>query len=144
VFAQNWPPMGYSKSVKSAIVAILIASLFCSALSADSGSGTVCVAPNSEKPPTRISPGGSYNPATLLLQIDKRDAVHWPHKDSIKIDGLSITEQHLVVLISDGKRIQSFWFRFADYRTEDLCIAFDGYQGVQLQEAKRSPWCKCK
>ena len=132
--------MGYSKSVKSAILAVLIASLLSSVLSAESGRGTVCVAPNPEKPPKL----GSYNPATLLLRIDKRDAVHWPHKDSIKIDGLSLTERHLVVLISDGKRIESFWFRFADYKTEDLCIAYDGYQGVQLREARSSPWCKCK
>jgi hypothetical protein len=25
-----------------------------------------------------------------------------------------------------------------------LCVAYDGYQGVQFGEAKQSPRCKCK
>ncbi len=112
--------------------------------SAETESGTVCVIPNSEKPPTRISPGGAYNPATLLLKIDKRPAIHWPHKEIFKVEGLDLKERHLVVLLSDGKRIQSFWFRFAEFKTADhLCISFDGYQGVNLQEAN-PPYCKCK
>ena len=90
-----------------------------------------------------ISPGGDYNPATLLFKIDKRKAVPWPHKESLKIEGLDLKERHLVVLISDDKRIQSFWFRFTDFKNADLCISFDGYQGVQLREAKGSQ-CKCK
>jgi hypothetical protein len=121
----------------SLLVVLLIYPTFC----AQSESGTVCVIPNSEKPPTRISPGGSYNPATLLLKIDRRPAIPWPHKEPLKIEGLDLKERHLVVLISDGKRIQSFWFRFAEFNA--ACISFDGYQGVNLQEA-RPPNCKCK
>jgi hypothetical protein len=71
--------------------------------------GAICVSPTT--PPARISPGGEYNPATLTLKIDKRDAVLWPHKNSVTIDGLDRSIRHLVVLTSDGKRIQSFWFR---------------------------------
>jgi len=62
----------------------------------------------------------------------------------VKIGEMELSERHLVTLTSDGKRIQSFWFRFSEYKSDDLCLAFDGYQGVQLQGAKRSPWCKCK
>ena len=75
-----------------------------------SGRGTVCVAPNSPDPPTRISPGGLYNPVTLSLKIDKDPPILWPHKDSIKIGDLDANQRHLVVLTSDGKKIQSFWF----------------------------------
>ena len=120
---------------------LLILLLFCKALSAQTSSGTICVVPNSSEPPTRISPGGDYNPATLLVKIDKREAVPWPHKKSIKIEGLDFKVRHLVVLISDRKPIQSFWFRFSGY---NVCMSFDGYEGVQLQKADGHSGCKCQ
>lgn len=105
---------------------------------------TVCVAPNSPERPKLTSPGDDYNPATLSIRIDKRPPIPWPHKESVKIDDFDVGERHLVVLTSDGKRIKSFWLRFKDYETTDLCIRFDGYQGVQVDDQKSSPWCKCK
>jgi hypothetical protein len=126
------------------VIVFLGALLLCPPFSAQTKSGTVCVIPNSDKPPTRISPGGEYNPATLLLKIDKGPAIHWPHKEVVKIEDLDLKERHLVVLFSDGKRIQSFWFRFAVFKDADhLCISFDGYQGVNLQQAN-PPYCRCK
>jgi len=106
--------------------------------------GTVCVLPNSPDPPTRISPGGEYNPATLTVRIDKGEPVRWPHKSPVRIKNLSLNERHLVVLTSDGKRIQSLWFRFSDYKDVKLCIYFDGYQGVQLGDNHSALWCQCK
>ena len=130
--------------MRTTTLAVLVAFLLCPSVPAEPGTGTVCVAPNSPEPPTRVSPGGFYNPATLMLRIDNRQAIPWPHKDSSKIEGLDLKARHLVVLTSDGKRIQSFWFRFDDFKSAEPCIAYDGYQGVQLQEAKGSPGCKCK
>jgi hypothetical protein len=106
--------------------------------------GTVCVAPNSTKPPTRISPGGAYNPKALSVKIDSGRLILWPRAESVLIGNLDLEQRHLVKVTSDGKIIQSFWFRFSEYKSNDLCVAFDGYQGVQLQERQRSPWCKCK
>jgi hypothetical protein len=106
-------------------------------------SGTVCVLPNSPDPPTRISPGGEYNPATLTLRIDKLEPILWPHKHPVRIENLALNERHLVVLTSDGKRIKSFWFRFSQYNEVRLCLYFDGHQGVDL-EGKMPLWCKCK
>jgi hypothetical protein len=105
--------------------------------------GTVCVLPNSPDPPTRISPGGEYNPATLTVRIDKLEPISWPHKHPVRIENLALNERHLVVLTSDGKRIKSFWFRFSQYNEVKLCLYFDGYQGVDL-EGKMFLWCKCK
>jgi len=130
--------------MKTAIGAISILLLWCSIASGQTERGTICVAPNSSEPPTRISPGGEYNPATLTVSVDKGKPVPWPHKDSVKIADLNLAERHLIILTSDGKRIQSFWFRFSKYESTELCIDFDGYQGVRLQERKYSPWCKCK
>jgi|SRR5579884_777389 len=109
-----------------------------------SESGTICVLPNSEEPPARISPGGHYNPATLTISIDKQKPIYWPHKQSVKIEKLSLNDRHLVTLRSDGKRIQSFWFRFSDYKEPKLCMAFDGYQGVQFGDKHGALWCKCR
>jgi hypothetical protein len=106
-------------------------------------SGTICVLPNSPDPPTRISPGGDHNPATLTVRIDKLEPILWPHKHPVRIENLALNERHLVVLTSDGKRIKSFWFRFSQYNEVKLCLYFDGYQGVDL-EGKMSLWCKCK
>lgn len=107
-------------------------------------SGTICVLPNSAEQPTRISPGGMYNPATLALSIDKGKPILWPHKRSVEIENLTLNERHLIVLTSDGKRIQSFWFRFSDYKQSRLCLYFDGYEGVQLGNGANALWCKCK
>ena len=108
-----------------------------------SESGTICVLPNSPDPPTRISPGGEYNPATLTVRIDKLVPILWPHKHPVRIENLALNERHLVVLTSDGKRIKSFWFRFSQYKETKLCLNFDGCQGVDL-EGKLFLWCKCK
>jgi len=107
-------------------------------------SGTVCVLPNSSDPPTRISPGGMYNPATLTVRVDKGKPILWPHQQPVRIENLSLEGLHLVVLASDGKRIQSFRFRFSDYKQSKLCLYFDGYQGVQLENGANALWCKCR
>jgi hypothetical protein len=113
------------------------------ALTAGTGtSGAICVLPNSPEPPTRISPGGEYNPTTLTLRLDQRRSILWPHKDLIVKDNLDLQERHLVVLTSDGKGIQSFRFKFSDYRDDRLCIYYDGYQRVQLGNRTDAPWCK--
>jgi len=112
------------------------------ATEAKSGRGTLCVLPNSPEPPTRISPGGEYNPATLTVRIDKRESIRWPHKKPVVIDGLGLEDSHMVVLTSDSKRIQSFRFKFSEYDDEKLCISYDGYQGVQLGNRTNALWCK--
>jgi hypothetical protein len=110
----------------------------------DASSGALCVLPNSKEPPTRVSPGGEYNPATLAVKIDKRDAILWPHEHTVRIADLAIDGRHLIVLTSDGKRIQSLWFRFSDFKDSKLCVAYDGYEGVQLGGKKTALWCKCQ
>ena len=113
----------------------------------ESDAGTICVFPNSSKRPTRFSPGGEYNPATLLLVIDDQEPLFWPHfppYEPVRITGIRLDGRHLLVLKSDGKPIQSLWFRFSQYRERKLCLAFDGYQGVQLADKHSALWCKCK
>ena len=114
-------------------------------IEANGKSGIICVLPNSPEPPTRISPGGEYNPDTLTVRIDKGQSIRWPHKEPVLIDGLDLHANHLVVLTSDGKRIQSFRFKFSeDDDARRLCVYFEGYQGVQLGNTKNALWCKVK
>jgi hypothetical protein len=130
----------------SIVVAIGAAGVNCAAQDARIGqksdSGSICVLPNPPERPTRISPGGDYNPDTLMLRIDKSEPIHWPHKDGIRIDDLNLHERHLVALTSDGKRIQSFWLKFWEYEDTNLCISFDGYQGANVGDPKNALWCK--
>jgi hypothetical protein len=106
--------------------------------------GSICVLPNSPEPATRISPGGEYYPKTLTLRIDKHEPIRWPHKKPVLMEGLDLTANHLVVLASDGKRIQSFRFKFSEDDDAKLCIYYDGYQGVQLGNKENADWCRVK
>jgi hypothetical protein len=106
--------------------------------------GSVCVLPNSPKPPTMISPGGMYNPNTLTVRIDNRETIHWPHKTPTLINGLDIEGKHLIALTSDGRQIMSARFKFPDYHDAQLCAYFDGYQGIMLGNTSDALWCKVK
>jgi hypothetical protein len=129
--------------LSSETVALVLAGVLCRGLAAQSKPGTVCVTPISPTRPERVSPGGDYNPATLTLRFAKRETIRWSTKDWMKFEQFDPSVRHLVALTSDGKRVQSFWFRFSDYRSESRCLAFDGYQGVQLYESATAR-CKCK
>ena len=134
------------KTVLLLCIALLSGSCLAQQVSTEANirSGSVCVLPNSPEPPIRISPGGEYNPATLMVRVDKRESIRWPHKKPFVIDGLSLEDSHMVVLTSDGKRIQSFRFKFSEYHDEKLCISYDGYQGVQLGNRTNALWCKAQ
>ena len=106
--------------------------------------GSICVLPNPPERPTRISPGGDYNPKTLTLMIDEHEPIPWPHKEPELIEGLELQAKHLVALTSEGKRIQSFRFKFSEDDDAKLCIYFNGYQGVQLGNKKNADWCRVK
>ena len=127
-----------------AAIALSISFSLCPAFPAEHGQGSVCFAPSPSTRPSRFAPGELYNPATLSVRIDKRPAVLWPHKESLKIEGLDITQRHLFVELSDGKPLQSFWFRFADFKSTELCFYLDGYSLVEVKGARDAPWCKCK
>lgn len=110
--------------------------------------GTICVAARADTPfrGQVIPPAGEVSSGGLRVKIDKRPAVPWPQRKSLKIEGLDANERHLfAVTDARGKSVESVWFRFSQYGNTDLCVAYDGYQGIGLQEATRhTPWCKCK
>src|SRR5262245_40341884 len=123
------------------VIVLVFAALANGSFAAQPSRGVVCVAPIPAAPPERTSPGQNYNPDTLSIRFDRREAVLWSKRDSMKFEDFDPSIRHLVVITSDGKKIQSFWFRFSDYRGDVLCLSFDGYQGVQLR--KPTPRCAC-
>ncbi len=119
----------------------------CQAATAQGGVGTVCVAARSATPfrGQVIPPTGEVSSGGLRVKIDKHSAMPWPQRTSLKMDNLDLSERHLLVVIdARGKSVESVWFRFSEYKSTNLCMAYDGYQGIGLQEATRhTPWCKC-
>ena len=134
--------------MKSILIAVLLTLSAVAQTSSTSdhqaNKGSICVLPNSPEPPTRISPGGEYDPETLTVRVDGRQTIPWPHKDPVLIENLDLEQRHIVVLTSDGKRIQSFRFKFSSEDDGKLCMYFDGYQGVQLGNRTIALWCKVK
>jgi hypothetical protein len=120
--------------------------VLCQIATAQTRVGTVCVAARAATPfrGQVIPPTGEVSSGGLRLKIDKRPSVPWPQRKSLKIEGLDLNERHLLAVIdSAGKSVESVWFRFLE--STDLCMAYDGYQGISLLEAtRRTPWCKCK
>lgn len=124
--------------------ALAIAILAGLAIGAEPEPGSVCIAPVLQPPDPRGSPGLFCDSEKLSLKIDGK-TIAWPIKESVKIDGLSVSARYLVVILCNGKPQQSFRFRFSDYETKTLCLFInDLYKTVNLAEGKRCPWCKCK
>jgi len=136
--------------VKKIFSGLALVLALCQIAGAQARVGTVCVAARAATPfrGQVISPAGGREVSSggLRVKIDKRPAVPWPQRKSLKIEGLDVNERHLLAVIdSRGKSVESVWFRFSGYKSTDLCMVYDGYQGIGLQEAtRRAPWCKCK
>lgn len=126
----------------------IIAVLHVAICVAQSRSGSVCVAARADDPfrGQVIPPTGEVDSHGLRVRMDKNPATPWPQRKSLKIDDLDLAERHLLsVLDARGKPVESLWFRFSEFKSDTLCMAYDEYQGVQLQEDTRhTPWCKCK
>lgn len=124
---------------------ILLTSLFCIC---QEPTGTVCVASRKDDPFWKQPPMSNGQVVTrgLRLKVDDRASTEWPVVQSLRIDGLETKRRHLLaVLDSHGKPIESVRFTFSQYKSSNLCMFYDGYQGIQLDEAsRRTPWCKCK
>jgi hypothetical protein len=134
--------------VKTIIFRLTLVLSLCQIAVAQAHAGTVCVAARAATPfRGQVIPStGEVSSGGLRIKIDKRQAVPWPQRKSLKIEGLDLSERHLLAVIdSGGKSVESVWFRFSQYKSPGLCMAYDGYQGIGLQEAtRRTPWCKCK
>jgi hypothetical protein len=114
----------------------------CSAQATDSGSASLCVAPQSDEKVLRCSPGLCAS-GKISFKIDDGLALAWPKVESMKIHDLDAAGKHHIVIYRVGKPQQSFIFRFSDFKENKACLFLnDLYWTAQLWEPKRAPWCK--
>ena len=131
-------------------VAVMVFTSACLALSAAPLTGSICIAPSPVLhggAPRRLAPIGAVycDQKTFSVKIDSQDAIPWPTEKSARIDGLDLEAKHRVVVLCAGKAQQTFFFRYSEFKSRDLCLFInDMYWTVQLWESKYSPWCKCK
>lgn len=122
--------------------------LFPHAGSAELKTGTICVAARAADPfrGQVIPPTGEVSSNGFQVKVDKRPALPWPQRESLKIEGLDLKERHLLAVVdTHGKPIESLWFRFTTYNSKHLCVFYDGYQGIGLDaDGRHRPWCRCK
>jgi len=143
------PEVLFGDIMKTGLTAVTLVLLVSISGAAQRGTGSVCVAARIDDPfwkePATL-PNDEINSHGLKVRVDTRPVEEWPQRKSLKIDGLDTSERHLlVVLDSSGKPIESVRFKFSDYKSTDLCMTYDGYQGIGLHEAtRRTPWCKCR
>jgi hypothetical protein len=128
------------RRVGHAAVVVFISLISALPASAGPKTGMLCVIPD---PPGCCSlVTVRFDLKTLMFRIDNGKKTLWPQKTGFKVEGLSLAEKHLVVVYSGGKPIQSFRFRFTDYKETELCLLFDGYGGPDLRPM--SKLCHCK
>jgi hypothetical protein len=122
--------------------------LFPHAGSAEPETGTICVAARAADPfrGQVIPPTGEFSSNGLQVKVDKRPAIPWPQRESLKIEGLDLKERHLPAVVNaHGKPMESLWFRFTAYNSKHLCMFYDTYQKIGLDaDGRHSPWYRCK
>jgi hypothetical protein len=112
-------------------------------VSAQSDTASLCVAPSTAETPQRCSPGLCAS-GSLSLKLDDQPVMPWPKSQSLRIDGLSSTAKHRVIIYRAGKAQQSFKFDFSDFKSNEACLFLnDLYWTAQLWEPNKAPWCKC-
>jgi len=126
---------------KAALVLFMSALLWSSFR--EQGYGFLTVKPVPSAWSKMVSPGMYCDSDKLSVRIDRRSAMGWPRKEEVNIDGLDLNERHLVAILCDGKPLQSFKFRFSEFRNNKLCLTYDVYQGPQLFDRTQHGWgCK--
>jgi hypothetical protein len=108
------------RTIGSVALAILIALSFAPLSSADPETGVLCVIP--DPPSSQYYATVPFDLKTLMFKIDNGKKIAWPQKTGLKVEGLALSERHLVIVYSWGRPIQSFRFRFTDYKQTELCL----------------------
>jgi hypothetical protein len=130
--------------LRSSVIAMALALFLCATVSAEPGTGSICVVPVRRSEKNLVGQGLDCDPAILSLRIDTRQVVPWPQTGSLKVEDLDQIQRHLVAVLCAGKPLQSFKFGFSEFKTRELCLYFDSYQGVQLQGRDHARRCNCQ
>jgi hypothetical protein len=111
--------------------------------------GSICLAPfesptSGEK--SLANPAGGNRVSTYSIQVDKMSPVVLSNERPVRISSIGTGRKHLIKIIGDGKIVESFWFKFGEFKTKDLCLFFNSlYETWSLWDGKEGrAICKCK
>jgi len=125
---------GATRAVSIGLTLVFLLSI---GTAAEPEAGTVCVTSRAATPfrGQVVPPTGEVSSGGLPVKVDKRPAVPWPQRESLKIEGLDVKEHHLLAVVdSHGKPVESLWFRFTSYKSVHLWMSYDGYQGMDYRK----------
>jgi hypothetical protein len=150
--AMNDPQSPLRTLARAATALILLAVLLITGFQADAaetGGGTLCLAPVPRATTREITlwnaaKGERYLDA-YAVQVDDRPVQALSQDKSMKLTGLDLKRRHRIRILNQGKVVESFFFRFSEHKTADLCLWLKLlYQSWSLSPAEwsGSP-CSC-
>ena len=131
------------------LLAMIPASMHSSQPKPVPATGSVCVAavePPNAREKSLANPAGGNCVQHYSIRIDDLPLVQTAPDKGFRTAPLEYSKKHVVRIFGDGKQVGSFYFKFTDYNSSDLCLFFDSlYQTWHLREMKSTgKWCSCE
>jgi hypothetical protein len=108
--------------------------------------GSVCIAavPPPDAKSLEMHPGSAKTVYTI--KFDELSPIRTRWDQAVAAPPLSLALKHTVQIFGDGKRVASFYFRFGEFATNSLCLAFDDfYEQWHLLDCERArAWRLCQ
>jgi hypothetical protein len=108
--------------------------------------GSVCVA--AVEPPnggekSLANPAGGNRVQHYSIRIDDLPLVHTAPDKGFRTAPLEYSKKHVVRVFGDGKPVASFYFKFSEFKSNELCLFFNSlYETWQLWDMKSTgKWC---
>ncbi|HMC32168.1 MAG TPA: hypothetical protein VKL99_15145 [Candidatus Angelobacter sp.] len=111
--------------------------------------GSICIAaveaPNTGEK-SLSNPAGGNRIQHYAVRIDDLPLVHTDSKHGFRTPPLEYARKHRVRIIGDGKPVASFYFKFDEFKTNNLCLFMNTlYETWQLWDMKETGrWCSCR
>jgi hypothetical protein len=111
--------------------------------------GSVCIAPitiPNSNDVTLSNPSGGNREFNFSIQIDEREKVELGFNNNFELVGLPLDTRHIVTIRNNINIIESFWFSFDQYSSDELCLWFNPiYETWSLWEHNDSEHiCRCQ
>ena len=103
--------------------------------------GSICLAPVRDD-----GDGRGYVSGDFAVRFDNDPWIAVPSETPVLFPDLKINKKHLVTIRDKGKIIQSFWFRFDKFESNNLCLWYKPwYQTWSLWTASDGGQkCQCQ
>jgi hypothetical protein len=87
------------------------------------------------------NPTGATAETVFTVTVNGKTKVQISKDKDAKISNLELGKKHSVIIFQDGKRIESFHFKFEDYRCDRLWLYYKNLYGTWI--LRESNW-SCK